>query len=126
MFVDENDSDGVDFTDPSCIFLANGGLWLGRLWGDPDPQKRYVHNTMQDRHYWEILQDRVLPGRRVLAPEATVEYRTPWLGHYPENGAFDAPKRAKVVRDLRDGSKESVWVDVIARDPSGWKVRVPR
>lgn len=125
MVEDRADSDGDRFTDPSCLFLAHGGLRLARLWGELDAQRRYVHNTMQDRHFWGLVRNATPPARRAIAPHATVDYRTPWLDHYPVKGAFPPPDRAKVVLGLPDGTRRSTWVEVLEADgDKGWRIRV--
>jgi len=121
MYIDAVDSDGERFTDPSCLFFAGAALALARQWGMRDPAGRAVHNTMHDRAFWDQLRARVPASRRRVAERATVEYRTPWLGHY-RAGIDPAPERLKLVVENPDGTLQSRWVRVLGADGASWKV----
>ncbi len=124
MRVDTHDSDGRVFTDPSCVFLSGSACWIGRLWGSRDPEGRFVHNTMQDRHFWSLVQRHVPEARRTRAERATVAYRTPWLRHYPVGQRFQPPARVKLMAEHADGRRQAVWGRVTGRTTRGWNVAV--
>ena len=121
MYVDTVDSDGDQFTDPSCLFFAGAALPLTRQWGMRDPSGRAVRNTMHDRAFWAKIRARVPEAKRRVAERATVEYRTPWLGHY-RVGIDLPPQRLKLAVQRPDGTLESRWVRVLGSDGRSWRV----
>jgi glycosyltransferase involved in cell wall biosynthesis len=94
MFVDW-ESNGVDFTDTSCLWLTGQALSLVPLWGMMPP----AAGPIGDRVFWRAVVNQGLS--RAHDPSPTVAFRTRYQYHYEQAGE-SPPEGAKSVEMVRD------------------------
>ncbi|MET0876302.1 MAG: glycosyltransferase, partial [Tardiphaga sp.] len=94
MFVDW-ESNGVDFTDTSCLWLTGPALGLIPLWGMMPPQA----GPIGDRVFWRAVVNQGLT--RAHDPRPTVAFRTRYQIHYEQAGET-APEGAKTIEMVSD------------------------
>jgi len=97
MFVDW-ESNGVDFTDTSCLWLTGQALSLVPLWGMMPPQA----GPIGDRVFWRAIVNQGLS--RAHDPSPTVAFRSRYQAHYEQAGERppDGAKSVDMVRDCAD------------------------
>jgi glycosyltransferase involved in cell wall biosynthesis len=97
MFVDW-ESNGVDFTDTSCLWLTGRALTLLPLWG----MMPVAAGPIGDRVFWRAVLNQGLS----LAhdPSPTVAFRTRYRFHYERAGETppDGAKTVEMVQDCAD------------------------
>ncbi len=94
MFIDW-ESNGVDFTDTSCLWLTGQALSLVPLWGMMPPKA----GPIGDRVFWRAVVNQGVS--RAHDPSPTVAFRTRYQFHYEQAGEIP-PEGAKSVEMVSD------------------------
>lgn len=94
MYVDNTESNGVDFCDTNCLFIGKPALHTLTYWVTDQSSRLW-----SDRIYWSAILHYNIPRSHCESP--TVNYYSKWAAHYVNAGI--TPPDQSVWIDNNDG-----------------------